>query len=215
MGLRQWSIRARGAAAGWLLVLLTSLRAVGSPATANAGESDENATSKRIEIIHEGDRSASPADWNQWRVTKGTYRLAMTYQDFYRLTGRPDLAEQDSSRRTRSTVSIAVGAAGFLAGIIIAPWRYLKDDSKGALIGLALVGGGYATLKLGEHLSRPSISEAEAVDLARSYNSTLGQSADGPISSIFGSWMHGYRLSMVIGSAGTKSTGMMVSGSFQ
>jgi hypothetical protein len=182
-----------------------------------AGGSDESAATKRIEIIHEGERSAAPANWKQWRASKGIYRLAMTYQDFYRLTGRPDLAEQDSSRRTLSTVTMVAGLAGFLAGIVIVPWRYFEHDRVGAGLGLALVGGGYATLKLSEHLSRPTISEAEADELARSYNSTIGQSpgaaagASGPGGFSLGR----YRLSVGMGGAGTGATGLMVSGAFQ
>ena len=152
-------LRVRGATAIYLLVLLTSLRAMaaGSAATPVAGGADESATPKCIDVIHEGDRSADPAHWKQWRASKGVYRLAMTYQEFYRLTGRPDLAEQDSSRRTISTVTTVVGLAGFLAGIVVAPWRYFEHDRVDAVLGLALVGGGYATLKVGEHLSRPAI----------------------------------------------------------
>ena len=212
-------LRARGAAASCLLVFLASLGAMaaGAPTAPVTGGTDESAAAKRIDIIHEGERSADPAEWNQWRASKGVYRLAMTYQDFYRLTGRADLAEQDSSRRTISTVTTVVGFAGFLAGIVIAPWRYFEHDRVGAALGLALVGGGYATLKVGEHLSRPVISEAEADELARSYNSTLDQSLAA------GATLPGagclspsrYRLSVGIGGAGIGGTGVLVSGAFQ
>ena len=202
-----------------MLVLLASLSAMadGSPSTPVARGADESAAAKRIDIIHEGDRSADPAHWNQWRASKGVYRLAMTYQEFYRLTGRPDLAEQDSSRRTISTVTTVVGFAGFLAGIVIAPWRYFEHDRVGAVLGLALVGGAYATLKVGEHLSRPAISEAEADELARSYNSTLGQSPGSAATSpgAGGLSLRRYRLSVGIGGAGSGGTGLLVSGAFQ
>jgi hypothetical protein len=212
-------LRAGGAAASCLLVLLTSLRAVaaGSPATPVTVGGSESAAAKHIDIIHEGDRSADPAKWNQWRASKGVYRLAMTYQEFYRLTGRPDLAEQDSSRRTLSTVTTVVGFAGFLAGIVIAPWRYFEHDRVGAVLGLALVGGGYATLKVSEHLSRPAIPEAEADELARSYNSTLGQST-GSAAALPGAGglsLRRYHLSVGIGGAGTGGTGLLVNGAFQ
>ena len=202
-----------------MLVLLASLSAMadGSPSTPVARGADESAAAKRIDIIHEGDRSADPAHWNQWRASKGVYRLAMTYQEFYRLTGRPDLAEQDSSRRTISTVTTVVGFAGFLAGIVIAPWRYFEHDRVGAVLGLALVGGGYATLKVGEHLSRPAISEAEADELARSYNTTLGQSpgSAAALPDSGGLSLRRYRLSVGIGGAGSGGTGLLVSGAFQ
>ena len=205
----------RGAVAGCLLVLLTSLRAAGAPAPAIAGGTDESAATKRIEIIHEGERSAAPAQWTQWRASQGVYRLAMTYQDFYRLTGRPDLAEQDSSRRTLSTVTTVVGFASFLAGIVIAPWRYFEHDRVGAVLGLALVGGGYATLKLSAYLSRPAISEAEADELARFYNSSLGRSIGAAVPGSGGFSLRGYRLSLGIDGAGTGGTGLLVSGAFQ
>lgn len=109
-----------------------------------------------------------------WRATRGKFRHAISYDDFFRKKlGRPDLADEHARRRTVAASLFWGGVAAQVGGAVLFFTGIGDGFDTQARIGLALFVGGFATSAVGSSFQHPSISEREALDLAEDYNQRL------------------------------------------
>jgi hypothetical protein len=109
-----------------------------------------------------------------WRPTRGKFREATSYDDFFRALGRPDLAERHSRRRLIAGTLLWGGLLAELAGVVLF-FKGFDDDgfATQARVGVGLLAGGFAARAVGATVQHPAISEEEAADMVAAYNQRL------------------------------------------
>jgi hypothetical protein len=115
----------------------------------------------------------SKSTW--WRPVRGVYRFPTNYGDFYRALGRPELADQEETRHATSQWLFWGGLVLMLGGLMGGSYSLYKERKVGAIIGAGFFVGGFITLKVGGAMSRPTLPESAAEEMAERYNRALGQ----------------------------------------
>ena len=109
-----------------------------------------------------------------WRVTRGKFRNATSYDDFFRTVGRSDLADQYSRRRILSTSLIWGGLAAEVAGaVLFFTGLYEGGFQTRAKVGLAVFSGGFVASAIGGSIQHPAVSEEDALGMVSDYNRRL------------------------------------------
>jgi hypothetical protein len=119
-----------------------------------------------------------------WRITRGKFRNATTYDDFFRTLGRPDLADQYQRRRVLSGALIWGGLAAEVTGVVLfVGGLYKSGFGTPAKVGLGLFAGGFVASAIGATIQHPALSQEEALGMVGDYNQRLrihlGLSMDG------------------------------------
>jgi len=109
-----------------------------------------------------------------WRPCRGRSRDALSYQDFYRLAQRPDLAEADDARWYRRQLRFAAGAVAIVAGLVTFAPRLAGKSIVPWWASAAIVGGGVGLVVWGAQTSQePLVGPEDAGEMADSYNRGL------------------------------------------
>jgi hypothetical protein len=122
-------------------------------------------------LIHVGARDEE----GSWRPARGKYRRAMSYEDFYRAVGRPELAEEHSARVALSNLLSYTGWGVLLAGGILFFVGFEDGEPQTASwVGAGVAGGGVGFVVAGATMDRDAkLSEPEAEALSADYNAGL------------------------------------------
>lgn len=118
------------------------------------------------------------ASHDMWRPCRGRDRFAMTYADFYKAVGRPDLLASQDRRYTTETVlfwsqfTLELGAFACAAIAIFGKNKYYWWGAGGAAVGALTIG-----IIRGAQAPLP-IDSKEAARLADKYNSGGTQAPD-------------------------------------
>jgi hypothetical protein len=139
-----------------------------------------------LEIIRVGE--------DGWRADRGMYRASLTRHDFYVMVGRTDLASSMNSATTTSSVLRWTGYGAVAAGGVL----FYEDASRGGVHTgwmpfVACVGGGAILVMVSNWFTGPSVSPAEAAEMADRYNKLLrahieqetGDESPKPVQAVF------------------------------
>ncbi len=109
-----------------------------------------------------------------WRPNRGKYRSLLSRHDFYVTLGRTDLAGSDAASATTSRVLMWSGYAGVAVGGLLF-YAHLSPGGvdPGLTPGLVCVGAGAVAVLASGWFTGPSVSQAEAEEMARRYNERL------------------------------------------
>jgi hypothetical protein len=109
-----------------------------------------------------------------WRPVRGKFRYETRYDDFFRMMGRPDLAEQHQRRYYLSESLYWSGVAAFVGGGALLFTSIFKDafDTR-AKVGLGLMGGGLTATIVSAAIQPPLVSDEDARQMATEYNPRL------------------------------------------
>ena len=122
--------------------------------------------SNTLEIIRVGDEG--------WRADRGTYRANLTRHDFYVTVGRADLASSQSASLGTSRALWWGGYASVVVGGVLLYAHFSPGGfNPGVAPGLICLGGGIAAVWASSWFTGPSISPAEAEQMADRYNKLL------------------------------------------
>ena len=109
-----------------------------------------------------------------WHPCRGVEGDALSYQDFYRLTGRKDLVDADHSRWFRRELLTTIGSLAAGAGVALVLPRLLGKSVAPLWVSAGLFAGGAGLYIWGAQISQdPLIGRPEAEDLARSFNQSF------------------------------------------
>ena len=108
-----------------------------------------------------------------WRPSRGKYREAVTYRDFYLALGRGDLADAYTRRAIVSNALFWGGFAVQLGGLALGGVGVSRRSVPMAVGGFGAFGAGVAASIVGGGMSAPSVSEEEARALAARYDDLL------------------------------------------
>jgi hypothetical protein len=128
-----------------------------------------------------------------WRVTRGKFRHATSYVDFFQAVGRPDLAADYKRRRILANTLIWGGLAAEVGGVVLAVTGLMNDGfGTRAKVGLGLFAGGFVASAVGATIQHPDVSEEEARAMVADYNRRLrlhlGLQAGAPTVGLRGRW---------------------------
>jgi len=121
-------------------------------------------------LIREGDDGDA-----EWRIYRGKYRESVSRHDFFITVGRPDLAQRDSTRRSRHSLFVVGGIAAIVAG----GWMFFASVSEGGWdppwgVGAGLMAGGLISFYwISDVFAGPDLNVDEAEGLIRRYNERL------------------------------------------
>ena len=109
-----------------------------------------------------------------WRVTRGKFRNATSYDDFFRTLGRPDLADQYTRRKVVANTLIWGGLAAEVTGAVLF-FTGLFDSGfqTRAKVGAGLFAGGFVASAIGASVQHPAVSEEDALGMVKDYNQRL------------------------------------------
>jgi hypothetical protein len=108
-----------------------------------------------------------------WRATRGKFRHATSYDDFFRMVGRDDLGAQHARRRALSGTLYWGGVAAEVGGLALFLSGLAGEARTRVEIGLGVFAGGLVASTVGASIAPPVISEEEALRLAEDYNQRL------------------------------------------
>ncbi len=109
-----------------------------------------------------------------WRIFRGKYRESVSRRDFFVTVGRPDLANRESSRRTKRSILLwcGYGAAALGAGMLLATFSEGGWDPHVA-VGGGFLAGGLGSVWISDVFAGPDLNADEAESLIRRYNEHL------------------------------------------
>ena len=108
-----------------------------------------------------------------WRIVRGNYRQPVTYVDFLRAIGRPDLADSYSSRCTLATTLFWSGLGIFVAGGVVVFYGVHNESDRLMITGLGIGGAGLLLAHFGGSGPDLPLSEADAAAAVAEWNRRL------------------------------------------
>jgi hypothetical protein len=116
-----------------------------------------------------------------WYPRRGKYQKELTFEQFYRILGRPDLERRWVVKKWAGVTSAGVGIGSLIGGVMLF-WRGASLDgiTTSGKIGAAMVGFGILTSIIASGVLRPPTDDLAAVEMAVRYNDALRVRLDLP-----------------------------------
>ena len=139
-----------------------------APTELEAGETAlETYELNSLQLIHIG----TPDEEGSWRPARGKYRRAMSYEEFYRAVGRPELADEHAQRTTLSKILFYAGWGTMLAGGVLFFVGFEEGEPQTvSWIGAGVAAGGVGLVFFGGSLDGVKMNERDAEALSAEHN---------------------------------------------